>query len=107
MKIIFSKFTISILLLSFVYCSKENEPFFVYDFQGIFLYSSPDLSSKVLKRIPFSSPVSILESREDGWIKLSYSGMKGFAFSPNINNSLPNLSLYVDSLDVLPLRRPL
>ena len=99
MKNIFSKFTLSILLLSFVYCSKENEPFFVYDFQGIFLYSSPDLSSKVLKRIPFSSPVSILESREDGWIKLSYSGMKGFAYSPNINNSLPNLSLYVDSLD--------
>ncbi len=100
------RFPKSILILYYITaiaiqfsCSKENEPLFVYDFQGVFLYSSPDLSSKIIKRISYGSPVSLLETREDGWIKISFSGLKGYAYNPKINPSLPNIFLYVDSLD--------
>jgi hypothetical protein len=96
-------FRFSFLLLFFFICNcnRDKEPNFVYDFQGIYLYSSPDLSSKIIKRIPFASVVIVKEIREDGWFKITSNGINGYSFSPNLKNTLPELFLYVDSLDGL------
>lgn len=84
-----------------IQCNRDKEPNFVHDFQGIYLYSSPDISSKIIRRIPFGSVVIIKEVRDDGWFKIVSNGLNGFSFSPNIKNNLPDLFLYVDSLDGL------
>ena len=90
-----------ILLITLINCLKENEPYFVHDLQGVFLYSSPEISSKIVKRIPFNSPLLILEKREDGWLKISSSGIKGYAYNPYIKTAIADIYQYVDSLDGL------
>ena len=95
---------LSILLIYiFLACLKENEPYFVHDLQGVFIYSSPEFSSKILKRLPFNSPLIQLEKREDGWVKISSSGIKGYSYNPDIKKVIADIYQYVDSLDGLKL----
>ncbi|MCB1143972.1 MAG: SH3 domain-containing protein [Leptospiraceae bacterium] len=95
----FNYFVIILIFIST--CIGKREKVYVSEFQGLYVYEEPELSSRILYRVPYKEPVEILEEREDRWKKIGYSGVEGFSYSPVLSQIRPDQYLFVDSLDGL------
>ena len=59
--------------------------------EGISMYTSADVSSAELCRIPLGAGVSYIQTEANGFYKITYQGLTGYAFAENLSATAPQV----------------
>lgn len=90
-----------IVFLNFNYFTNKVEIVYSANLMGIYVYESPELTSKIIAKIPFREKFYLIDKDtwNDEWKKIEYEKVFGYIYQKEFSFETPSNLVYVDNLE--------